>query len=248
VGSVKVSVIMPTYNRLQFLQDAVSSYLEQDYPDRELCVYDDGSTDGTAEFFADAKNKSGIRYLRSEENRGQAHALNAALGMAQGDLICQLHSDDMFRGVDSITSRVAVFKDLQAQGITLDVLFTDAECVDGCGQYIKDWVGAPSNAARAWGEDFVHFVTMMWRREVNERIGGFPEYVRWWMDADFTIRCMMECQCLHMARQTIIYRRHRGQEGMSPERRLAETKEAESRIVRERLSARYLEKYGLVIR
>ncbi len=91
--SVKISVIIPTFNRLQLLQKAVNSILGQSFTDCELIIVDDGSTDGTAGCFSRYHDRIRLLY---QENRGPAAARNKAIRVARGELIAFLDSDDMF--------------------------------------------------------------------------------------------------------------------------------------------------------
>src|SRR5215510_7816825 len=87
-----VSVIMPAYNGERFIKQAIESVFAQTYPNWELIVVDDGSTDNTVQIissFADSR----IVYIH-QENRGQAAALNHGLGIARGKYITTLDVDD----------------------------------------------------------------------------------------------------------------------------------------------------------
>jgi glycosyltransferase involved in cell wall biosynthesis len=90
----KVSVIIPAYNRLPMLKEAVDSALAQDFEDFELIVVDDGSTDGTAD---EMKRYGGrVRLLRHPENRGVSAARNRGILNAKGKYIAFLDSDDLW--------------------------------------------------------------------------------------------------------------------------------------------------------
>ena len=90
----KVSIILPTYNRLPMLKEAVDSVLAQDFEDFELIVVDDGSTDGTAD---EMKKYGGrVRLLRHPENRGVSAARNRGILNAKGKYIAFLDSDDLW--------------------------------------------------------------------------------------------------------------------------------------------------------
>ena len=90
----KVSVIIPTYNRLPMLKEAVNSVLAQHFEDMELIVVDDGSTDGTAE---EMKRYGGrVRLLQHSENRGVSAARNRGVLHAKGKYIAFLDSDDLW--------------------------------------------------------------------------------------------------------------------------------------------------------
>jgi glycosyltransferase involved in cell wall biosynthesis len=90
----KVSVIIPTYNRLSMLKEAVESVLAQDFEDMELIVVDDGSTDGTGE---EMKGYGGrVKVLQHSENRGVSVARNRGILLAKGKYIAFLDSDDLW--------------------------------------------------------------------------------------------------------------------------------------------------------
>ena len=90
----KVSVIIPTYNRLPLLEEAVDSVLAQGFEDMELIVVDDGSTDGTAE---EMKKYGGrVRLLQPSGNKGASAARNKGILHARGKYIAFLDSDDLW--------------------------------------------------------------------------------------------------------------------------------------------------------
>lgn len=91
---VETSVIIPTYNRLPFLKEAVASVFEQSYQDFELIVVDDGSTDATKAFAAPLGKR--IKYLY-QENKGPSSARNRGVGEAIGTFITFLDSDDLWQ-------------------------------------------------------------------------------------------------------------------------------------------------------
>ncbi len=90
----KVSVIIPTFNRLPMLKEAVDSVLAQDFEDFELIVVDDGSTDGTA---SEIERYGGrVKIIRHQKNRGVSAARNSGIGHAKGKYIGFLDSDDLW--------------------------------------------------------------------------------------------------------------------------------------------------------
>jgi len=90
----KVSVIIPTYNRLPMLKEAVDSVLAQDYEDLELIVVDDGSTDGTVEEISRYGGR--VKLLRHTENRGVSAARNKGILHSKGKYVAFLDSDDLW--------------------------------------------------------------------------------------------------------------------------------------------------------
>lgn len=89
----KVSVIIPTYNREQYLSDAIDSVIEQTFSDYEIIVVDDGSTDNTKEVLRKYNGK--IRYF-FQKNNGPSAARNMGLKQALGEYVAFLDSDDIW--------------------------------------------------------------------------------------------------------------------------------------------------------
>ena len=90
---MKVSVLIPTFNRQQYIVGAIQSVLAQNFDDMEIIVVDDGSTDHTEEVLQPYLPH--IRYIRTE-NQGPARARNVGMQAAQGDYIAYLDSDDLY--------------------------------------------------------------------------------------------------------------------------------------------------------
>jgi len=89
---VKVSVIIPTYNRAKFLEEAINSVLNQTYKDFEIIVVDDGSTDNTKEII----RKFGEIIYIYQKNKGVSSARNKGIKMSRGEYIAFLDSDDLW--------------------------------------------------------------------------------------------------------------------------------------------------------
>ena len=89
----RVSIITPTYNRPRWLPDAIESVLAQTYPDIEIIVVNDGSTDNTEEVLAPYRDR--IVYIY-QENGGQGTAVNAGIAAATGEYIGRVDDDDLF--------------------------------------------------------------------------------------------------------------------------------------------------------
>lgn len=91
----RISVIMPTYNCANYIQEAINSILTQTLQPEEIIVVDDGSTDNTASIIASIKDDR-IKYLK-QKNSGVSSARNMGLNNAIGDFIAFLDADDKWR-------------------------------------------------------------------------------------------------------------------------------------------------------
>lgn len=88
-----LTVIIPTFNRADYLKESISSVLSQTFTDFELIVIDDGSTDHTGEVMPEFPE---IQYVACAVNSGVSHARNIGIGLARGRYICFLDSDDLW--------------------------------------------------------------------------------------------------------------------------------------------------------
>ncbi len=90
----RVTVIIPTYNRVGMVIEAVASVLAQTWRDFEVVVVDDASTDGTAAALAECRE---VRLLRHSQRRGVSAARNTGIRAARGEWLAFLDSDDLWR-------------------------------------------------------------------------------------------------------------------------------------------------------
>lgn len=108
VRAPKVSIIVATYNRADFIAAAIDSALKQAYQDWELLVLDDGSTDDTENIVAAFSMKDGrIRFIRQEKNVGIARNRNRGLEESKGEYIAMLDSDDVWLDEKKLEKQVA---------------------------------------------------------------------------------------------------------------------------------------------
>lgn len=92
-----VSVIIPNYNRARFLPKVIESVRKQSYPNLEIIVVDDCSTDNSLAILSDlAKSYSNLKVFQVDKNRGANYCRNYGVKQAEGDYIAFLDSDDYF--------------------------------------------------------------------------------------------------------------------------------------------------------
>lgn len=89
----KISIVTPSYNQGQFLEDTILSVLGQGYPNLEYLIYDAASTDNSVEIIK--KHENQLYYWVSEKDKGQADAINKGFAKATGEILMWLNSDDI---------------------------------------------------------------------------------------------------------------------------------------------------------
>ena len=104
----RVTIVTPCYNQGQFLEATIRSVLLQGYPNLEYIIIDGGSSDKSVEIIH--KYEPWLAYWVSEEDRGQAHAINKGLARATGDIYAYLNSDDYYEP-DALHACVEAYKD-----------------------------------------------------------------------------------------------------------------------------------------
>ncbi|MCT7979483.1 glycosyltransferase family 2 protein [Laspinema olomoucense] len=120
----KVSVCIPTYNRVELLPVAVESVLSQTYTDFELIVCDDGSTDETPKLM-DKLSDRRVRYLRHPQNIGKSNNMRSGFEAATGDYFIKFDDDDRLTP-EFLSQTIAILD----QDSTLDFVGTDHWIID----------------------------------------------------------------------------------------------------------------------
>jgi glycosyltransferase involved in cell wall biosynthesis len=193
-----VSVIIPTYNRGHIISATVENVLAQTYPNLEVVIVDDGSTDNTQENLQ--RFGSRIRVLR-QRNAGGTAARNRGIEISRGEIIAFQDSDDLWmptkiarqvellESVDQsvpccITNAVLKFANQTARtSFEYALLSPDVPCEQGL------WV----NVTEVLTTRFVLFnQTVAIRRGVLEKLGGFDETLKFYEDMDLPLRLSLE--------------------------------------------------------
>ncbi len=120
----KVSICIPTFNRIDLLPVAIDSVLKQTYQDFELIVCDDGSSDGTADLMSEYQDNR-IKYIRHDQNIGKSNNMRSGFDAATGDYFIKFDDDDRLTP-DFITETAAILD----EDSTIDFVGTDHWIID----------------------------------------------------------------------------------------------------------------------
>ena len=180
---MKISLITAVYNNAKTIASALDSVLAQKGADLELIVIDGGSTDGTLEVLQGYADHLAV--LVSEPDNGIYYALNKGIGLASGEVVGFLHSDDLLAS-ENVLNRVSeVFADSKVGAIYGDLVYVRKDNSDVIIRYWKS--GDFSSARLGWGWMPPH-PTFYVRRSVYERLGMYDTEYRIAADYDCILR------------------------------------------------------------
>lgn len=180
-----VTLVTPSLNQGRFLEAAICSVLEQDYPYIEYIVIDGGSQDGSVEVLRRYADR--LAHWESTPDRGQAHAVNKGLRRARGGLLGWLNSDDALLP-GAVRRAVQAFA-AQPQA---EVVYGRLERIDEAGRRIptptlpKDRV--EFSLKLLLGECAVNQPGSLWRRAAMERAGLLDETLHYALDYEYWMR------------------------------------------------------------
>jgi len=201
-----ISVVIPTYNHGQFIEEAIESVLAQTYKNLEVIVIDDGSTDNTRQ--ALEKYNKEINYIY-QKNIGVSSARNRGISVAKGELIAFLDSDDAW-----LPEKLELQADLMSENKSISLV--------ACGVYITDYLGGikrewtpknPLTHTEFLGQlrirnDFINSSSALVRRECFKRIGGFDESLQFGEDWDMWLRIAKYYEMRFVEKPLVKIRKH----------------------------------------
>jgi glycosyltransferase involved in cell wall biosynthesis len=197
----KISIITPSYNQGQFIEETIQSVLAQNYPEVDYIIIDGASQDQSARIIE--KYAPQLSYWVSEPDKGQTAAINKGLRKATGDIITWINSDDI---------------------LTPGALFKVAECFDQhpkaalihgksflFGNKVKEQIKeAPADNLAARYLSYIPFPqpSSFFRRQVIEEQGLLDESLHYGMDYDLLVRIALNYPILKVDHLFSHYRIH----------------------------------------
>ena len=190
VTSPEVSVVLPTYNRPQYLRSAIDSVFAQTFTDWELIVADDGSEGETAAFVAALASRPKVKVLRLAHVGNPGAVRNAACRAARGEYIAFLDSDDVWLP-EKLALQVASLRSRPQRGWG----HTAFTVIDESGELLSGARARWWPAVDGWileslikMEPVIAMSSLIVRRGLLEQVGGFDNKQRMCEDYDLFLR------------------------------------------------------------
>ena len=202
----KVSVIIPTHNRAEFLRAAIRSVLDQTFQDFEIIVIDDASKDHTPDIvsgFADER----IKYLRNPVNKGEGGSRNVGLIKASGEFIALLDDDDEWLP-DKLKLQVNLLKSSPSR---VGAVYTGYYRIDKTTG--KQWdQNIPTKRGNILddllAENWLVPSSLLLRKVCFEKAGKFEEGVTFGADYDLLLRVAKEFHFDYVQKSLVKYYLH----------------------------------------
>jgi glycosyltransferase involved in cell wall biosynthesis len=204
-----VSIVVPAYNQARYLGEAIDSVLAQDYPNVELIVLDDGSTDGTRDVL---QRYAGRLHTESHPNMGQAETLNKGWRMARGSILSYLAADD---ALERGAVRIAVGSLLEHPEVVLT--YGDFALIDPSSRLIRQ-VRTPEYDLRAQAVDLICAPGpgVFLRRCAAEATGDWNGALRQIPDFEYWLRLGLQGSFLRIPEVLARYRVHDASPSFAP--------------------------------
>lgn len=202
-----VSIVIPVYNGSNFMRCAIDSALAQTYPDIEILVVNDGSTDDTRDIALSYGDK--IRYFE-KENGGVATALNLAIREMNGRYFSWLSHDDWYEPEKVETE----METLRRSGHMNQAVYSDYDIIEypsGRRQRARDRRYGETRAETGWFAAIMGLIdgcSLLIPKTYFDEFGGFDESIRAANDYEQFFRMFRDRRVLHIEKTLVHYRQH----------------------------------------
>jgi len=206
----KVSIVTPSYNQGQFLEEAIRSVLLQGYPNLEYVIIDGGSDDNSVEIIK--KYEPWLAYWISEPDGGVYYAINKGIRVAEGKIIGHLNSDDFYES-NVFGAVVEKFREDPQTDVVSGGATVFEEMKDGNRKTIVQYIGQPhtdlSLSNITMGSPIIN--ARFFHRRVYDKVGLYDTRYSITSDRDFLIRIVLKnIKTTEIDKSIYYYRQHPG--------------------------------------
>ncbi len=211
----QVSIVMPCYQQVAFLEEAVKSVLDQHDVRVELLVMDPGSTDGSRDLLLRLKKEYGeALVLHFRPDNGQSDAVNRGMALARAHVLGWLNSDDRLRP-GALAKVLAMLRAPEPAWTYGRAGIIDEAGRPRSGQIVryKNWRGKKFSILKLLTENFISQMAVFWNRPLWERVGGLDIAKHLDMDYDLWLRFARVTPPVVLTDELADFRVHRAAQG-----------------------------------
>ncbi len=214
----KVSIIILAYNKEKFIDEAIDSAIKQTYPNTEVIVIDDGSTDRTKEIAEKFTQVYHNLKVISKQNGGISSALNRGIKEMTGDWFKWLSGDDVLKP-NCVKELMKEVDHLGKEAENM-IFYSNYEIIDEDSKHVKYFIEKNRNNQNKFKQnvELLHFyygnaTTSLIHKSAFEKIGKFDEEISNAEDYDFWLRaCLLNNYQLRLVDKVLAeYREHKNQ-------------------------------------
>jgi len=198
-----VTVITPSYNQGKFIEETITSVLNQTYKNIEYIIIDGASTDNTIEIIM--RYSGSISKIVSKRDSGQSDAINKGISLASGELITWVNSDDLLEA-HAIEYAVSAF----AESTSLDFVYGDVNLIDENSCHIRVLKGRQVKAPSVFYDLDLPIPQQgcMWRRHVTSSVGPLNTQWHYVLDREFFLRICLNNNVKYINQTLGSFRQH----------------------------------------
>lgn len=196
-----VSIVIPSFNQVSYLETTLLSVLGQDYPRVETIVMDGGSTDGSADVIRSYEKR--LAYWVSEKDAGQADAINKGMARARGEIVAWLNSDDYYLP-GAVRAALRAFE----RNPDALLVYGNMLAVDERGQTINSFRFKQLTLEDLLSFQIIGQPAVFMRRAAFERAGGLDLSYHFLLDHHLWIRIAAQGRILHVPQTWAAARYH----------------------------------------
>lgn len=198
----RVSVVTPSYNQGQFLEETIRSVLLQGYPDIEYIIMDGGSTDVSPEIIR--TYETWLALWVSEPDRGQTHAINTGWSQATGEIFAYINADDSY-----LPGTVSTIAHEFTTASQVGMVYGTALIVNEEGQAVREWEAEPFDVVPMLTKgNIVPQSASFFSKDAVRSAGPLNEDWKLIMDYDFSIRVGMQFPSVCVDHTLATFRAH----------------------------------------
>ncbi|MCU0549104.1 MAG: glycosyltransferase [Leptolyngbya sp. Prado105] len=200
-----ISVVIPSYNQGQFIEETILSVLGQQYPNLEILVIDGGSTDNTIEILEQYSDQ--LAYWHSQKDQGQGDAINQGFRRCSGDIICWLNSDDMYLP----GTLIDVGRRLRDRSDQNYCIYGNTVMIDQSGARQESGrmqIARPFDPETLTYLDFIPQPSSFWTRKLWQTVGELDLDYYFVLDWDWFLRASKVAEFEYVPKFYSLYRIH----------------------------------------